>query len=186
MSMLFSLRQVSQNDLDGLMADPRDIFFFLHGTESYQPRKGFFAKFFGDGNLMPQRQWQAPSKDSLLDLGKNWHILHYLFARCPWGGPLPQATLLAGGVELGDIDVGYGPARALRASDIDAFLDFLSGLNADEFGANVSKKDVEEHEIYYANWEPEDGKLLWEDVEALKNFLRLAKDRNNGVILYLD
>ncbi|AEF99128.1 YfbM family protein [Methylomonas methanica] len=186
MSMLFTLQQVELEQLESLIKDPSDIFFFLHGPETYIPKKGFFSRLFAAPEPPAQRPWQALPEDSLLDLDKNWHILHYLLADCPWDGPLPQATLLSGGIQLGDVDVGYGPARALRPADIKAFLSFLNDLKADEFGANVSQHDFDQNEIYCsANWQVEDGNLLWTYVVALQNFLREAVARNKGIILYI-
>lgn len=186
MSMLFNLRRVNDEELEALIREPSDIFFFLYGSEPYVPKKSFFARLL-DANkeAAPKREWKAPADDMILDLGKNWHILHYLFCKCPWEGPLPQATLMSGGVEIGNIDVGYGPARGLRPSDVNAFLGFLDALKENEFGANVSKKDVEENEIYYQGWSQDHGQPLWEYVVELRQFLQKAEDENNGVILYL-
>jgi Domain of unknown function (DUF1877) len=186
MSMLFSLRRVTQQALNDLIRDPSDIVFYLYGYEPEVPKPGFFARLLGAKTESPvKRTWVAPPDDQVLDLDKNWHILHYLFCRQPWDGPLPQSTLMMGGVELGDIDVGYGPARGLRTDEIEAFLGFLESLKKEEFGRDVTSEEVEENEIYACEWSPDDGQILWEYVDALKAFLKKTKNEQHCVILYL-
>lgn len=186
MSMLYSLRRVSVEQLDALARDPSDIFFFLHGSEPYAPKPGFLARLFGGKPAKaPPRAWQAPAEGTVLDLDKNWHILHYLFCRHAWEGPLPQASLLAGGVELGEVEVGYGPARGLRPPEVAAFLGYLETLDRDSFGADVSAREVEQNDIYWEAWRPEQARELWEYVDELKAFLKRARDENHGILLYL-
>src|SRR5262245_58137806 len=52
-----------------------------------------------------------PSPDLHLDTDKAWHITHFLLTGEAWGGAEPLANAVLGGTEIGDEDVGYGPAR---------------------------------------------------------------------------
>ena len=189
MSMLLTLRQVSASQLEQLVKDPTDIWFFLNGEEQQQqPPPGFFARLFGTKqNQKPARQWEKPSDESLLDLYKNWHILHFAFCLSAWGGPLPQATLMAGGVELGAIDVGYGPARALTVKDLTPFLQFLNGLTLQTFASEVTSESIEKHEIYFSaeDWGAEEKEALWGYVVQLRQFIQAAVDKNNGIVAHL-
>ena len=56
----------------------------------------------------------ADDEGSVADLDKAWHGLHYLFTGTDEGGNSPLDFLAVGGEEIGTIEVGYGPARALE------------------------------------------------------------------------
>jgi hypothetical protein len=188
MSMLFDLRRISAAHLEFLFTNPNDIFFLLHGQEPYQPRKGFFRRVFG-GREMPdqERKWEPPPEGMVMTLDQNWHVLHYLFCRSPEKGELPAATLLCGGREIGSVDVGYGPARALLPDQVEGFREFLSSLNKQSYGLDVTAEALEENAIYgaYPEWGEEDAERLWEYVEELKTFLAGAEKNRDGVVLYL-
>lgn len=123
----------------------------------------------------------------VLSLDKNWHVLHYLLSRAPWDGPLPKATLMCGGDELGTVDVGYGPARILKQQQINEFLDYLENLKKENFALGVTSSELEENEIYgaYPEWSPRDAGELWGYIEELKLFLSKAKNQDESIILYL-
>ncbi len=187
MSMLFSLRRISKEQANSLAQDSGDIYFFLHGNDPYEPPKGFFQKLLGSKKeTKSHRKWNPPEDGSILDLDKNWHVIHYLLSRTPWEGPMPQASLM-GGTELGNVDVGYGPARLLDSQQIKEFLSYLGSLSEIEFGTGVTASELEENEIYgaYPEWSSEDPKALWEYVEELKAFLSRAKSAEESVVLYL-
>ena len=89
-----------------------------------------------------KRNWQPPAEDMVLSLDKNWHVLHYLLSCAPWDGPLPKATLMCGGDELGTVDVGYGPARILKQQQISEFLDYLENLKKENFALGVTSSEL--------------------------------------------
>ena len=88
MSMICNLRQVEAAEIDNLLAHPEHVGDVLDSNEA------------GPGGE--------------LDLDKAWHGIHFLLTGSAWEGEEPLCYLLAGGQEVGDEDVGYGPARVLR------------------------------------------------------------------------
>jgi hypothetical protein len=188
MGMLFDLRRITRDEADALSRNPDDIHFFLYGEESEEPRKGLLKRLFGPRAEPRQaRAWQEPPEDRMLSLDKSWHVIHYLFARSADEGPLPQATLLTGGRELGSVDVGYGPARLLNPQEVDAFARFLDSLSQETYAAGVSGSELEENEIYggYADWGPEDSAATWAYVEDLKSFFASARDAGDSILMYI-
>lgn len=186
--MFLTLRQVGTSQLDQLIKDPTDIYFFLHGEElQKEPPSGLFARLFKKNQKLA-RYWEQPSDESLLELEKNWHILHFALCQSSEDGPLPQATLMAGGVELGSIDVGYGPARALTVKDLTIFLQFLNGLTLQTFASEVTSESIEKHEIYFSaeDWDTEAKATLWDYIIELRQFIQVAVEKNNGIIVHLD
>lgn len=187
MSMIFELRRVSAEQAESLTQDPSDIFFFLSGSELYQPPKPFFKRLFAPKqSAKPVRSWAEPAQGSVLELDTNWHVLHYFLTRTAWEANLPHGSLM-GGIQLGDVDVGYGPARLLTPIQIDEFLVFLENLQSDNFGSNITGEELEQNEIYggYAGWNAEDTSKLWGYVEELKLFLAGAKHNRESIVMHL-
>lgn len=185
MSMLFSLRRVSQEKANELKKEPGEILFFLFGQDASISVKRTIFRELIKKKPDTKRHWLPPQEDHLLHLGKYWHILHYVLSGCPWEGPLPQSTLLVGGTSIGDISVGYGPARVLGKQEIFSFYSFLLALDKDNFGSNISEEDIVKHEIYYEAWSAEDRNVLWHYVEKLMAFLSDALADREEIIMYL-
>ena len=188
MSMLCQLRAVSEAEARALIADPSDIQFFLSGYEPPPPKPGWWSRLSGRSSApAPVRRWDEPRVSDCLDLDKSWHVLHYIFSRDPWAGVLPQATLLSGGNELGDIDVGYGPARIYTLQEVREFSSFLATLTRQNFLDGISAPALHDSEIYGVgdNEDIADLEPLWDYVEALKRFLDDVMSRDQWVIMHL-
>lgn len=188
MSMIFDLRRISRDEENSLLQNSEDILFFLYGIEAEEPPRGFFQKLFG-GKTPPKasRKWVEPAEDRVMSLDKNWHMIHYILAREPWEGTLPQATLLAGGEELGSVDVGYGPARLLSRSNVEEFAQYLGTLSKENFAAGITAKEIAENELYgaYDEWSADDAMALWEYIEEMREFFSGAVKNKECIILYL-
>lgn len=85
-----------------------------------------------------------------LELDKSWHVLHFLFTGKQADGPMPAATLLRGGREIGE-DLGYGPARALSPAETKAFAEFLAGQTAAALAGRLDVATMERLGIYAAD-----------------------------------
>jgi hypothetical protein len=120
--------------------------------------------------------------DAVLDLHKSWHVLHYVFTGKQADGPMPAATLLRGGREVGD-DLGYGPARALSPAETKAFAQFLDGQTAAGLAARVDVNAMEQLGIYSADDESAD------DVDhyfpQLKAYVGDAAQRGHGLVIWM-
>jgi hypothetical protein len=53
-----------------------------------------------------------------LELGKDWHMLHFLLTGSAWGGEPPLASAILGGEEFG-AELGYGRARYLAPDAVE-------------------------------------------------------------------
>ena len=53
-----------------------------------------------------------------LDIDKAWHAIHFLLNGQTWEGTGALYDAVLGGHVLGEVDVGYGPARCLSASEV--------------------------------------------------------------------
>ena len=125
------------------------------------------------------------------DLDKAWHGIHFLLTGSAWEGDPPLNFLVAGGTEVGDIDVGYGPARVFRSSEVAEIHKALDGLQEHDL-RNRYKPDVMiENDIYPSIWDrdpDEDGALdyLLEYFFELKSFISAAASKRLGIVVTIE
>ena len=104
MSMILALTTVEDATIRRLLEEPEQVWRVLAPDDASMHPPGQLDLVEGEGQS--------------IDLDKAWHGIHYLLAGTEWEGTGPAAFLLAGGKEVGDVDVGYGPARALSAAEL--------------------------------------------------------------------
>src|SRR5688572_4637046 len=104
MSMIGNFLLVSDDELSKLLASPT----LVHGLidSAYEDRRSDFV-----------------------DVDKAWHCLHFLLTGTAWEGDPPLNFIVAGGSEVGDEDVGYGPARGFSSPEVRAIADALDGID---------------------------------------------------------
>ena len=164
MSMICSLRQADEAEIDQLLADPEQIVDFL--------------------------EEEAAESDGEIDLDKAWHGIHFLLTGSAWEGDAPLGYLIAGGEEIGDEDVGYGPARALRPGEVANFDAALAAISRDDFRRRFDPTVMMKQQIYPEIWDrrPDDDDslgYLTEYFEALKAFVHNSRGNNKGLIIWL-
>lgn len=97
---------------------------------------------------------QQPERDAWeLDVDKAWHGIHYLLTGTAWDARPPLGFLVGGGVEVGDVDVGYGPARAFTSDEVRALWTALEPLDGDELTSRFDPDDMMRLEIYPTIWD---------------------------------
>lgn len=90
----------------------------------------------------------AEHPEDLVDVDKAWHCLHYLLTGTAWDGHWPTNFIVSGGTEVGDVDVGYGPARAIRPDELAEIARALSTLSGRGLSSRFSAREMESLEIY--------------------------------------
>ena len=96
--------------------------------------------------------------DCFVDLDKTWHCLHFLLTGTAWDGEAPLDFIATGGIEIGEEDLGYGPARGFRAKEVAAIASALEPVSGGDLVARFDGARMDELEIY-----PSGG---WRDVDA--------------------
>jgi hypothetical protein len=123
------------------------------------------------------------------DLDKAWHGIHYLLTGTAWEGEHPRNFLISGGTEVGDIDVGYGVARAFTSAQTREVLEVINALRDEDLKIRFDPQDMLAKEIYPEVWDrnPEEddtfGYLL-EYFEILRGFLSQTVDERLGILVY--
>lgn len=189
MSMICNLRQATDEQIDQLLAHPEEIEFFLHGP-SPAPKPGLLARLFGkkpQAATPPPREWTPPSADEEADLDKAWHGLHYLFTLSDWDGEEPWCYLVKGGTDVGTVDVGYGPARVLRSSEVKVFADVVARLTPEDLKARYNPEEMQKLEIYPTIWgkDPAAFDYLLGFFEILQAFLQKVAAKKMGLLIHM-
>ncbi len=161
--MIGTFRLATADEIQGLFAEPLTITDFLDDEEDE-------AKSF--------------------DVDKAWHGIHYLLTGTAWEGDMPEGFILTGGQQIGEQDVGYGPARALLPDQLREVVNMMNALPVDALRKRFNPAEMRELEIYPSIWTraPKDDDTLGyvlTHYDALKKFLGAAAERHLGVIIYL-
>jgi hypothetical protein len=161
MSMTYCLRLAKDSEISKLLDDPEKIEDWLFNDED----------------------------EPDAELEKAWHGIHFILTGSDWNGDEPLCYLLAGGSTVGEIDVGYGPARALTSTQVEEFRAAISNLSKEDFKNKFDREAFEQHEIYPRGWQlgkdEENIDFLYSHFVTLREFLEAAKAKGYGAIVWL-
>ena len=203
MSMILGLTTVTDATIARLLADPALVWRILSPDdaatfETKVPPAGasFLARLFGARPASrtsargPEALPLAPNEGRQMDLDKAWHGIHFLLTGRAEGGDAPASFLLHGGRAVGNVDVGYGPARALTSAETRAARDMLAARSDESLRARYDPAAMTRLEIYPEIWEGDDADVdalgyLMDGVAELRAFLGAAADEGLGVLITL-
>ncbi len=93
----------------------------------------------------------------VLSLEKSWHGLHYILTGDPVQGD-PFNFLLVGGDEVGDEDIGYGPARIFDPTSVANIDNALTKFSETDLDVRFDPAAMSVPQIYPDIWhEPRDS-----------------------------
>ncbi|GEM_PF-2714728 len=119
-------------------------------------------------------------------LGEYWHGLHYLMCQEVWCGSLPDAFLIDGGEFVGDVDVGYGPARVFTAKEVEGIARSVLRKTRRDLTTSFDASKMLDFDIYPQIWDNENAlATCLERFSSLQAFLKNAVDNQLGMVLYL-
>jgi Domain of unknown function (DUF1877) len=161
MSMICELYIVPAETLQRLLAEPDNVDGFLESLEQ---------------------------SDSMLSLGKSWHGLHFVFTGKVWEGDPPLNFLVAGGVPIGDEDLGYGPVRAFDPAGVTALNQALTAFSDADFNRNFDLTALLQAEIYPSIWDEPIERLQQEYGEyfrEMKAHVQRASESRQAILVSL-
>jgi len=161
MSMIGNFRAADDQTIDRLLADPNLISDFLYSDAE-------------------------PTADDGIDCDKSWAGIHYLLTGDAWGGKAPLNFILAG-TPIGNVDVGYGPARAHRSSELSAISAALAPIDTAELSKRFDPAAMEAQDIYPGIWDEGDEALeyLTSYYEELKRYIANAVEKRRGLLVWI-
>ena len=125
------------------------------------------------------------------DLDKAWHGIHWLLTGTAEAGREPLCYLLVGGEQVGDVDVGYGPARALTSQQVGAWHDALSRISREQLAERFDPKAMLHADIYPQIWdrsitgEEDTLDYLLQAYGGLRDFVAASNREQSGLLVYL-
>jgi len=167
MSMIGNVLRMSTKKVEALRANPERITRVLYPSE--------------DGDTVM-------SDDVHLDLEKAWHGIHFLLTGEVWEGELPLAFLVRG-QELGDVDVGYGPARSFDASEVRAIAEALGPISPSMLRSRFDPRATGWSEVYPTHGAAPDDEAREYFIsyyEALRAFVLETAELGAGLIVYIN
>ena len=201
MGMRVGLASLSEATISKLHADPPLVWTVVapDDTEAVArargapERPGLLARLFG-ARVEPTA---SPATAGLVlgegegdvgDLDKAWHGLHYLFTGTAWEGDPPLNFLVTGGREVGDEEVGYGPARTFTPAETREIAGALAALSDEQLRARFAPQEMMRLEVYPEIWDrdpAEDDTLgyLVEYTGQLRATLASVVERGHGLLV---
>lgn len=169
MGMVLCLRTVSDATLEHVLSDPDSVNDLLDD-----------ATVEDDGTLTDEGLHA--------DLDKAWHAIHFLLTRSVWEGKWPEAFLLVGGRQIGDVDVGYGPARGLTRAETAAVAEMLARITVDELASRFDGRALDHAKVYPEIWS-RDGDDALEYLKScysqLREFVSTARAKKMGMLIFM-
>lgn len=211
MSMILNLRAISDDRIKDLLENPDSVLHFLYGDfieppPPPQPQKncglmGFFGNLFGSKKSesstttvieKPAETITSEPAETYdeIDLDKAWHGIHFMLTG-EKGETDTTAGLLLAGQQIGDIDVGYGPARILNQHQVQQLYNHLSEISEDVFKEKYDPQKMNALEIYPDIFKPnrdheENLEYFCEHFELLKDFITRTAQKNDGIIIFMN
>jgi uncharacterized protein DUF1877 len=198
--MSLSFVTLSDENINRVLEDPPLVWQVIAPEEpglyeaarAEQSKSGVLSKLFrraAPAERSPDLEMSS-AEGIATDIDKAWHGIHYLLTGTEEEGEYPRSFLLAGGRLVGDVDVGYGPARVLSSKETREARDFLNTLADAELRRRFNPADMLARKIYPEIWDRDpaaDDTLgyLIEHVRTLRGFLNQTVDNGCGIVVYL-
>jgi hypothetical protein len=196
MSMCLGIASLDDDTLTKVLLDPPLIWKVLAPDDSeahkseYQKKRSWFSRLFGKANASAEVPQQVTRPIEETDLDKAWHGIHYMLTKTAWEGEPPLNFLLLGGTEVGDIDVGYGTARAITSDVVAEINEALSGIDKEALRRRFNPSEMMKLQIYPEIWDrasEEDDTFGYcaEYFDELQAFVTRTADQGLGLVIYI-
>jgi Domain of unknown function (DUF1877) len=177
-------------DIEALHERPARVTKLLYDEDPPADSSGGLLSIFRRGGKAPAEPdtWEPTSSNELY-VDKAWAGIHYLLTGTAWEGD-PPLNFILGGTEIGNVDVGYGPARALTSDEIRNLAPALDALPPDALRDRFDPARMMELRVYPEIWDrdPEEDDTLGyliTNYTDLRNFVRRTADGGFGLIVYI-
>jgi hypothetical protein len=162
MSVLGSLGLVSQRQIDDLLSAPDSVV----GLVQPEDRNVYDDPFF-------------------YSVEDNWTGMHYLLNGSGLDdGEPPLDFFMAGGEDVGEIDLGYGPARVFTPRELAELAHALHPISDDMLRSRFDAPAMDRAGV--DGWEAKDGETLVGQTRRLLTFLAEGAARGLGLIIWYD
>ncbi|MCB1593168.1 MAG: YfbM family protein [Alphaproteobacteria bacterium] len=194
MGVCLVIKRIPQDKLDDLLKNPKKMSAFVGMSYEKEPPKSWLDKLLVNVGLKKtapvevyqQEEWMKEAEETCMDFDKMWHVFHFLLAGTDDDTRRPQSSLLTERA-IGDIDVGYGPARYLDSEEVKAFNEYVSKLDFQYLISGCDYEKMKALDIYFVGaFDPEDdSELEWleEFFDEFKAFLSEAAAQRQAFVI---
>lgn len=202
MGMYVGLASLSQTTINRLHADPPLVWQIVAPDDpeavararGTPVRPGLIARILrrGGAETVPPAT-AAPlvlmeGEGEVLDLDKAWHGIHYLLTGTAWEGDPPLNFLVTGGREVGEDEIGYGPARTLTPIETREVANALAALSDEQLRGRFAPDEMMRLEIYPEIWDRDPAQddtlgYLIEYLKRLRGTLAGVVARGHGLLV---
>jgi len=160
--MIGNLRPASDAEIARLLANPEEITRFLYGSD-------------------------ANGRDGVV-LNRAWHAIHFVLNGSRLGGEEPLNFLVDQGTPVGEVDVGYGPARVLTSEQVRRLAAALGQIEPDHVAQRVDLKRFDDEAIYPGNWQRNgyDAEYVVSHYREMRELIGRAAEHGEGLVLYIN
>ena len=162
MAMIGNLRPAPDTEIERLLAHPAEITRFLYGSGADDSER--------------------------VVLNKSWHAIHYVLTGSRLGGDEPLNFLVTEGTPVGEVDVGYGPARVLRGHQVRQLAAALAAIQPEDVARRVDLKRFDAEAIYPGNWQRNgyDVDYVVSNYRQMRELIVRLADQGLGLVLYIN
>jgi hypothetical protein len=214
-----NLLTASDEDIDAVLARPQRIERLLYGEPDAREEKPLYGVIYRSPSggtvrvetILPATlhriawyvregmssfrkeaetdSWRPSERGEHLDLDRAWQGIHFLLTGTDLGGDPPLNFIHRPEDWVGDVDVGLGPARAVRSDEVREIAAELESLPREKIAERFDPERMMELAIYPEIWDrdpAEDDTLgyLLAYYDELRPFMLRAADRGHGLIIY--
>jgi hypothetical protein len=162
MAMIANLRPATDGDIERLLANPSEITRFLYGSGAETCER--------------------------VELQKAWHAIHFVLNGSRLDGDAPLNFLVAEGTPVGEVDVGYGPARIFTSEAVRHLASALILLTPDEIASRVDLERFDAEGIYPGKWQSNgyDANYVVDNYKRMRDLVARSASQGLGLILYIN
>ncbi len=195
MSMVVVFFQASDATIERIVADP-PLVWQLVAPDDPEVYSDARAASFGMLDRLCGRVKSvsplslAENEGEMADLDKAWDGIHFLLTHGAGTASPLLRFLTEGGREVRGQDIGYVPARAFTAAEVQAIERELSSVSDEELRSRYDPIAMAEADVYPQIWNrtpPEDDPLayLMEYLDTLRVVVKKLVESNSGLVLTL-
>ncbi len=194
MGMVCLFHTVSDDTLDRILADPPLILRLLEPeddelyleTIGAQKKKGLFG--FSKKSKLKVPDLNLNAEEQLeIDLDKSWDGIHFCLTGADYDKETPLGFIRTGGRQVGNIDIGHGPARAFHSKDIKSLWDLIDSIDLRQLEENYDPDKMQQLGIYPEIWseDHEAGfQYISEHYAQLKELLHQCTKDELGLVVF--
>jgi uncharacterized protein DUF1877 len=161
-AMIGNLRPASDSEIERLLANPAEITRFLYGAS-------------------------ADGAEHVV-LHKAWHAIHFVLTGSRLGGDEPLNFLVDEGTPVGEVDVGYGPARVLSSAQVRQIAAALAKITPEDVARKVDLATLDRETIYPGHWQRNGIGVDYvvSNYKDLRDLMARLAEQGLGAVLYIN